>query len=135
MKSRLLAVLATAVGFLMVAGPMFAHHSPAIYDKANPITFSGTVTEFRFANPHVQVLLEVKDENGNVVTWIGHSSPPRKMYRAGWKRDTLKPGDQITMTGGADKYGRKVMRILKLVGPGGLEFTDGPGGLTFIDAR
>ena len=57
------------------------------------------------------------------------------MYRAGWKRDSLKPGDQITVTGGADKFGRKVVRILKLVGPGGLEFTDGPGGLEFIDPR
>ncbi len=135
MKSTLLAVLATAAGFLMVAGPMFAHHSPSIYDKAHPITFTGTVTEFRLSNPHVQVHLEVKDENGNVVKWIGHSSPPRKMYRAGWKRDSLKPGDQITVTGGADKFGRKVVRILKLVGPGGLEFTDGPGGLEFIDPR
>ncbi len=124
MKSKLLAVLAVAAGVLMVAGPMFAHHSPAIYDRQHPITLTGTVTEFRFTNPHVQVLFEVKDENGNLVKWIAHSLPPPRLYRAGWKRDTLKPGDQITVTGGPDKFGRKVLRLINIVGPGGLDFNE-----------
>ncbi len=120
MRSMLLTVLAMVVGLLVVAGPMFAHHSPSIYDKAHPITFTGTVTEFRLSNPHVQVHLEVKDENGNVVKWIVHSLPPPRLYRAGWRRDTLKPGDQITVTGGPAKNGKKIMRLVNLVGPGGL---------------
>ncbi len=124
MKNKLLVILAVAVGFLMVAGTMFAHHSPSLYDKEHPIKLTGTVTEFRFINPHVQIHFEVKDENGNVVKWIAHTSPPSKMYRSGWTRNTLKPGDQITVIGGSDREGRKNMRMLKLVGPGGLEYTE-----------
>ena len=124
MKNKLVVVLAVAVCLLMVAGPMSAHHSPSLYDKEHPIKLTGTVTEFRFINPHVQIHFEVKDENGNVVKWIAHTSPPSKMYRRGWKRNILKPGDQITVTGGPDKNGRKNMRLLKLVGPRGLEYTE-----------
>ncbi len=120
MRSKLLTDLAIAGGLLMVAGPMFAHHSPAIYDRQHPITLTGTVTEFRFINPHVQVHFEVKAENGNVVKWVVHSLPPPRLYRAGWRRDTLKPGDQITVTGGPAKNGKKIMRLVNLVGPGGL---------------
>ncbi len=124
MHRKPFAVLVMAVGLLMVAGPMSAHHSPSLYDKQHPIKLTGTVTEFRFINPHVQIHFEVKDENGNVVKWIAHTSPPSKMYRRGWKRNILKPGDQITVTGGPDKEGRKNIRILKLVGPRGLEYTE-----------
>ncbi len=133
MKEKLPITFSVILGLLMISGRVFAHHAPSIYDKAHPITLTGTVTEFRFTNPHVQVRFEVREKNGNVVKWIGHSSPPRKMYRVGWKRDTLKPGDEITMTGGPDKTGRKIMRILKLVGPGRLVFTDGANALEFTD--
>ena len=124
MKNKRPVVLAVAACLLMVAGPVVAHHSPSLYDKEHPITLTGTVTEFRFISPHVQIHFEVKDENGNLVKWIAHTSPPSKMYRRGWTRNTLKPGDQITVIGGSDREGRKNMRMLKLVGPGGLEYTE-----------
>ena len=124
MKNKPFAVLAMAVGLLMVSGTMFAHHSGSVYDAEHLVTLKGTVTAFKFINPHVQIHFEVKDENGNLVKWIAHTSPPSKMYRRGWKRNILKPGDQITVTGGPDKYGRKNMRLLKLVGPRGLEYTE-----------
>ncbi len=119
MRSMLLTVLAVVVGLLVVAGPMFAHHSDAIYDRENPVTLTGTVTEFRFANPHIQIHFEVKDENGNVVKWIVSTASPTRMFRRGWSKTTLKPGDEITVTGTPAKNGRKAMRLTKLVGPTG----------------
>jgi len=107
MKNELLVVVTVAVCLLMVAGTMSAHHSPSLYDKQHPIKLTGTVTEFRFINPHIQIHFEVMDENGNVVKWIAHSSPPSKMYRRGWNRNILKPGDQITVTGGGRQRGQK----------------------------
>ena len=124
MKYEGLGVLAAAACLFMVATPVFAHHSPSLYDKEHPITLTGIVTEFRFISPHAQIHFEVKDENGNVVKWIAHTSPPSKMYRRGWTRNTLKPGDAITVTGGPDTEGRKNMRILKLLGARGLEYSD-----------
>ena len=124
MKNKRPVVLAAAACLFMVAGSSSAHHAPSLYDKEHPITLTGTVTEFRFISPHAQIHFEVKDENGDVVKWIAHTSPPSKMYRRGWNRNILTPGDQITVTGGPDKNGRKNMRLLKLVGPRGLEYTE-----------
>ena len=123
MKNKL-TVLAVAVGLFMVSVPMFAHHGGGLYDREHPITLAGTVTEFRFINPHVQILFDVKDENGNVVKWIGVTAPVRRMYKFGWTTKTLKPGDQITITGGPRNDGRKVLSIKKLRGPSGRELTE-----------
>ena len=124
MKRELFAVLAVAVG-LLVAGPTFAHHSGAIYDREHPITLQGTVTEFRFTNPHSQILFEVKEENGNMVEWIAFHDPPGRLYRAGWNTKTLKPGDQITVTGAPARDGRKIMNVRKVVGPKGQVLSEG----------
>jgi len=125
MKNKLLAVLAVAVSLLVVSGPLFAHHSVTNYDREHPVTLTGTVTEFRFVNPHVLVIFEVKEEGGTVVTWAAGSAPPQRLYRAGWNTKTLKPGDQITITGAPHKEGKKEMSVIKLVGPTGQELTQG----------
>ncbi len=124
MKNKPFAVLAMAVGLLMVSGTMFAHHSGSVYDAEHLVTLKGTVTAFKFINPHVQIHFEVKDENGNVVKWVALSAPLQRMYRAGWNRNTLKPGNQVTVIGAPAKNGRKVMGLWKLVGPGGLVLTE-----------
>ena len=116
MRSRLLAVVALAVGVLMVAAPLFAHHGTAAYDTTTTVTVSGTVTEFRFVNPHVLVFWEVKDEAGNIQRWSGERSGPNSMARnAGWTRNTLKPGDQVTISGRQSKNGTHTMAISKIL--------------------
>ncbi len=119
MKNKSLTVLVVAVGLLLFAAPLFAHHSAAMYDSEHPVTLTGTVTALKLINPHSLIRFEVKDENGNVVKWIAGMGPPQRMYRAGWRTDTLKPGDQITITGAPDKDGSKVMSVIKVVGPTG----------------
>ena len=123
MRSKLLTNLAVVVGFLMLAGPMLAHHSSAIYDSEHPVTLKATVTVFQLINPHSRIRFEVKDDKGNVEQWIALSGAVSRMYRAGWRKDTLKPGDQITITGAPVKDGRKVMSLIKIVGPAGQVLT------------
>ncbi|MCZ6752561.1 MAG: DUF6152 family protein [Acidobacteria bacterium] len=123
MRSKLLTDLAVAVGFLMFAGPMLAHHSSSIYDREHPVTLTGTVTALELINPHSRIRFEVKDDQGNIEKWVALSGAVSRMFRAGWRRDTLKPGDQITITGAPVKDGGKVMSLIKLVGPTGQVLT------------
>lgn len=113
--------------FFFVTSPIWAHHSLALYDRANPITLTGTVTAYNFVNPHVQILLDVKDAQGNVEKWEIESGGPARLYRAGWNLDSVKPGDKVTVTGVPRKDGRKSLSIKKLVAPDGKVLTVGAG--------
>jgi hypothetical protein len=116
MKSRWSAVVALAAGVVVVAPSLFAHHGTAAYDTTTTVTVSGTVTEFRFVNPHVLVYWDVKDEAGTIQKWSGERSGPNSMARnAGWNRNTLKPGDQVTISGRQAKNGTHTMAISKIV--------------------
>lgn len=127
MRSRWSAVAAPAAGVLVLAAPLFAHHGTAAYDTTTTVTVSGTVTEFRFVNPHVLVYWEAKDEAGNLQRWSGERSGPNSMARnAGWTRNTIKPGDQVTISGRQAKNGTHTMAISKIV-LNGKDITGGGG--------
>lgn len=99
MKNRRLLTWAVAVSVLALCAPAFAHHgAPSLYDVLHPITIKGTVTEFVFANPHAQIYLDVKSDKGEVVHWSIETNGPGQLRRAGWTRETLKPGDTIAVT-------------------------------------
>ena len=116
MRSRTCALVALAVGLLALARPLSAHHGTAAYDTTKVVTVSGTVTEFRFTNPHVLVFWEAKDEAGNVKRWTGERGGPNSMARnAGWTSRTIKPGDQVTISGRAAKNGSPTMAISKII--------------------
>lgn len=116
MNSKQIVVIVVLVGLLMVSSPMFAHHSMAMYDRSREVTFQGTVTKFRFINPHTQILFDVEDGNGNVDQWMSFSPSPNRMRReAGWNRKTIKPGDQIAISGYIARDGRKIMSTLKII--------------------
>jgi hypothetical protein len=104
---------------LWLAGAAFAHHGTAAYDTSKMTTVTGTVTAFDFINPHCQVYWDVKSENGETEKWQGELTAPNKLARAGWNKDTLKPGDKITITGYRTKTGTNVLWIRKLIGPDG----------------
>ena len=115
MKTRSLAVLAVAAGLLMVSRPTSAHHSMAMYDQTREITLTGTVTEFRLTNPHIQILFDVKTDQGNIEHWSSIGDNPVNLRRKGWNRNTIKPNDQITISGYPAKEGRPLMTTNKLV--------------------
>ena len=99
MKSSFVGAGAVAVSVLVLCGPALAHHgAPSLYDVLHPITIKGTVTEFVFANPHAQIYLDVKSDKGEVVQWSIETNGPGQLRRAGWTRETLKPGDTIAVT-------------------------------------
>ena len=115
MKKRLLAGLAVAAGLLMVSGPALAHHSMSMYDETHQITVTGTVTEFRLTNPHIQILFDVKGDQGNIERWSSIGDNPVNLRRKGWNRNTIKPNDQITISGYPARDGRPLMTTDKIV--------------------
>ena len=116
--------LALAASLLMVCGSMLAHHGTAIsYDQTTTITLKGTVTEFVWSNPHAYVLFDVQDDGGNVVHWAAEGSSPRNWRRRGWNRDSLKPGDEITITMHPSKAGSPVGVVTNVVLASGEELT------------
>ena len=88
------------VAITMAAGVITsvqAHHSFAIYDQENPVTMSGVVREHRWTNPHAAVILTITNEDGSETDWVLDQGPVNMLSRQGWTRDTLKPGDRITV--------------------------------------
>jgi hypothetical protein len=118
MRAQLLLLAAAAV--LVAVSPAFAHHGGAAFDQTKTVTFTGVVTEMTFANPHVLVYWDVKDEGGTT-NWSGWLTAPNKLARAGWTKRTLNPGDTITVSGTPHKSGSHILQIRKLVGPDGKE--------------
>ena len=89
--------LAAGLG-LMLAGPVFAHHSfAAQYDRDRPVTLVGPVTKIDWINPHARFFVDVKDANGKVVNWEVELAAPAMLVRRGWTRNSLKLGESVTV--------------------------------------
>ncbi len=111
-----------AIGALLLLGvPMLAHHGNAAYDDKNPITIKGTVTEFAWTNPHVQIYLDVKDDKGGVAHWSVETYSPGKLIRAGWAKDSVKAGDAVSINLIPARNGSPVGFLHKLVLANGKE--------------
>ncbi len=102
-------------GLLAISSPAFAHHAWHGYDMANLTTVKGTVTQFDWANPHVWISLEVKDDKASVEKWNAGGPSPSRMAGTGWDKETLKPGDQITAIGHRISDGTNNLRLVKVV--------------------
>src|SRR5438132_198207 len=99
MKNKLFVVLVAVAALLAVRAPLFAHHGESLYDAHHLITLAGTVTKFEMINPHALIHFDVKDDKGNIEHWTAQGTAPNNLRRVGWTRDSLKPGDQITVSG------------------------------------
>jgi hypothetical protein len=96
MRKGLLIVL----GMILVGLPVLAHHSlTAEFDTTKPITFTGTVKKVDWMNPHIYTHVEVKQQNGSTIEYRVEGGPPNALYRNGWRADTLKPGETVTVNG------------------------------------
>jgi hypothetical protein len=90
-------------------------------------TVTGTVTEFQFINPHTLIFFDVKNDQGVVEHWQAEATSPNHLIRNGWKKDMLKPGDQVTVSGYRAKNGSTVLRFQKMVLANGQEVKEGGG--------
>ena len=119
MRTKILILTMGLMAALIISGAAFAHHGTASYDTKTVVTVKGTMTDFRFVNPHVQLYFDVKNDKGEVEKWQAELTAPNKLSRAGWDKHTLKPGDSITASGYVSKNDPHTMWINKLIGPDG----------------
>ena len=91
---------AAAAGALLSTGSASAHHSfAAEFDRALPITVTGTVTKVEWMNPHARFYIDAKDDQGKIVNWDFELASPNGLMRRGWNRNSMKIGDTVTVTG------------------------------------
>src|SRR3954466_4042801 len=121
MKRTLPAILVVGFGLFILAKPILAHHSEtAEYDLTKPVKVAGTIKSVEWRNPHIWFYVDVKDDTGKVTTWGFSGLPPGMLARRGFTKETLKPGDVVTVRGSRAKDGS----------------TNGSGGrITFADGR
>ena len=110
-------------GLLLASLPASAHHGVAAYDTGNRVTLKGTIAAFDWTNPHSQIHLDVTDDKGNVVHWDFEAQSPSVLVHAGWTKNSLKRGDQVTIIATPAKDGAPVGLLSKVVLANGEELT------------
>jgi len=114
MKSKPAIVITAILAIFTVCIPTLAHHGNSAYDMSKTVAMKGTVTKFEYSNPHTQVYYDVTDEKGNVEHWVAETTNPAMLNRVGWSKDTLKPGDVVTLFVNPNKVGAKVTFLQKV---------------------
>jgi hypothetical protein len=110
-----------ATGFFLMSAPGFAHHGTSEYDGSKTVSIHGTVKELQYVNPHALIVFTVKDDSGQLADWQAELQSPNLLSRRGWSRSTLKPGDEVIITGHPVKNGAKAMAAQKVVFADGRE--------------
>ena len=123
MKGLVAAGLILGVGLILAPAPTAAHHSfAAEFDSEKTAEFTGIVTKVEWVNPHVWFYINVKDaDTGETANWGAEMGPPHGLQRRGWRRETLKIGDEVTVAGSLAKNGtnRLNARTITLTATGG----------------
>ncbi|HZP34055.1 MAG TPA: DUF6152 family protein [Candidatus Acidoferrales bacterium] len=119
MRNRHMSAFVGAIGLLIAAAPLFAHHANAVFDTEKKVTVKGTVVAWLWANPHCLLRFDVTDEKGEVAHWVGETQAPINMIGNGWRSDSFKAGDEITVTLEPLRNGRAGGSILTVTFPDG----------------
>jgi hypothetical protein len=134
LKGKIVTAFVLSLAISLLSMPLSAHHGNAAYDDTRTITLKGTVTQWLWANPHCVLHLEVPDESGQVVSWIVETENPTSMFNIGWTKDSMKPGDRVTVTAMAVKNGKPIGRIVDVLLPNGQKLI-GKARLNAVDSK
>jgi len=104
------ALLAGCMALLAVAVPLSAHHSfAAEYDNSKPVSIKGKAIKMDWVNPHSHLVFEVTTADGKTEQWTAETPPPNGLYRAGWRQNMIKGGEELTVNGYLAKDGANLM--------------------------
>ena len=123
MKGRIAWIAWRSVAVLMICAPISAHHGNSAYDMGKTVSYKATITKFEYSNPHTQISFDVAEDKGGVEHWVAETTNPAMLNRVGWNRETLKPGDQVTLVANPNKVGAKVVFLQKIVFSDGKELS------------
>jgi hypothetical protein len=110
-----LAVAAVLAGILPTGNSARAHHADTVFDKDRLVTVTGIAARFEFTNPHNLIYLDARNERGELRRWLVYGAAPVALRRAGWSQKTIRPGEELTVTGFQRKDGRRNLLHLKIV--------------------
>ena len=106
MNRRFASCLLTGAALLLAGTALAAHHAEsAQFDATKPVEVTGAIKKVEWANPHIWFYVDVKDDTGKITTWGFSGLPPGMLARRGFTKDTLKPGDVVTVRGSRAKDG------------------------------
>lgn len=127
------AALVGAAAVLATAGAATAHHSFAMFDNDHQIKLQGTVTEFKWQNPHSYIELDILDDKGAVKHWTIECANPGILNRVGWKFNMIKPADKIVAIVAPLRSGESGALLKEVTLPDGRKFGNGaPAGPALI---
>ena len=127
MKSRLVIVFAMAVGLVMSVR-LAAHHTASTLYTDKLVTVKGTVKSWLWSNPHCLLTFDVTGDDGKVVLWRAETQAPNTAYTEGYRANSFKPGDEVTVTMRAAISGGPFGLLAQVVLPDGTKFGSVDGG-------
>ncbi len=108
-------MLFAAVAGLFMSSALAAHHGSAAFDTGKEVVLQGTVVEWLYANPHCLLKLVITREDGTAANWIAEGQAPNTIFPIGYRKDSFKAGDRVTITVEPAKNNQPMGRILKAV--------------------
>lgn len=128
MTGKLLVVFLVGGGLLLATATVFAHHSQsAEFDRNKPIEFTGVVKAIEWTNPHGYTRVEVKGPDGKILVYRVEFQAPNQLYRAGWRKDSVKPGTAVKFKGSRSRSPESMNVSGQLTLPDGKIAFQGPG--------
>jgi hypothetical protein len=125
--SRKLRAVLVAVALFLGVPSIWAHHGLAAFDTTHTVKMEGTVTDFQWINPHAYIYADLKDDKGKVANWKLEMGSLGMLTRfGGWTKDTVKPGDHVTVQGFRAKDGSAYMSLGKIILPDGRSLLGAP---------
>jgi hypothetical protein len=117
--------IVAAVWLFVFCLPAVGHHGNAEFELDQSVTLQATITEFLWSNPHSIIYFDAKNDKGQLQRWSCETAQPALLHRAGWTRDSLKPGDHVTIVAHPAKSGQPVAYLIKVILADGQELKMG----------